>query len=374
MSKTNRIVLLIIVVVVIIFLVMVVSNKKISTTSGTSESLRVSSILSLTGPAAFFGEETKNGMELANTNKQIDIAYEDSASTPAQGISAFSKILIGNNKDLVIVSLSSVASAVMPQAVAAKIPVLQTLVSASDIASKSPYTFRYFTSGGQEAPIAADIAIKNLGAKKIAMLYSNDEYGIAYFDAFKSRVEESGLSLVGSETFTNKDTDYRTQLTKIAFTKPDIIYIIALDKSLVAIIKQVREMNIKTTLMTNWILSNSSVIGSAGSLVEGVYFTTPSFNFESPDLVVTQFRSDYKNVYGKEPSAYAAIAYDIVNILGRIKKSSGDSGLDTVQKIKELGSLKGVMGDLTIDANKEITFKLYPAKIENGKTVTFELK
>ena len=373
MNKSSKVWIWIVLVVVGIILVIMTTNKQ-SPVSDQGQSLKVSAILSLTGPAAFFGEETKNGMELANESKQIDIAYEDSASTPAQGISAFSKILTGSNKDLVIVSLSSVASAVMPQAVASKIPVLQTLVSASDIASKSPYTLRYFTSGGQEAPIAANIAIKNLGAKKLAMIYSNDEYGIAYYNGFKSQVEASGLSLVASETFANKDTDYRTQLTKLAAAKPDVIYIIALDKSLVAIIKQTREMNIRTTLMTNWILSNSSVIGSAGSLVEGVYFTTPSFNFESPDPVVTQFRLDYKNVYGKDPSAYAAIAYDIVNILGKIKKSSGDSGLDIVQKIKELGSLKGVMGDLTIDANKEITFKLYPAKIENGKTVTFELK
>ena len=201
-----------------------------------------------------------------------------------------------------------------------------------------------------------------------------DEYGISYFNGFKSQVEASGLSVIASETFTNKDTDYRTQLTKLVAAKSDVIYIIALDKSLVAIIKQAREMNIKTILMTNWVLSNSSVRDLAGPLAEGVYFTTPSFNLENPDPVVIQFRTDYQKVYGKAPSAYAAIAYDIVNILGKVKKTSSDTGLDIIEKIKDLGSLKSVMGDLTIDSNKEITFKLFPAKIENGKVVTFELK
>ena len=341
---------------------------------GQDGSLQVSAILPLTGPAAFFGEEFKNGMQLANSGNQIGIDFEDSASTPAQGASAFSKTLTGRFKDLTIIALSPVASAVTPQAIAAKVPILQSMVSASNIAAKSPYTFRYFTSGAQEAPIAADIAMKNLGLKKLAMIYSNDEYGIAYYDGFKSEVEASGLKLVDSETFSSKDTDYRTQLTKIAATKPDAIYIIALNKSLIAIMKQISEMKIKSTLLTNWVFADRSIMASAGTLAEGVYFTTPSFYFDNPDPLVVKFKSDYQKAYGKSPSAYAAIAYDVVNILGKVKKASTDSGLDVVQKIKALGSMKGVMGDLTIDSNKEITFKLYPAKVDNGKMTTFTLK
>ncbi len=363
-----------VVIVVIVAIISIRSPFKSYPVAVENRPLQISAILSLTGPAAFFGEETKNGMDLANASNAISINYEDSMSSPTGGASDFSKILTGQNKDLVVISLSSVASAVMPQAISAGVPVLQTLVSATDVASKSPYTFRYFTSGGQESPIAADIALKDLASKKPAMIYSNDEYGISYFNAFKSSLEKSGISLVASATFTNKDTDYRDQLTKIKSTNPDAIYIIGLDKSLVSIIKQAKELGIKANLITNWILSNPSVISAAGTLADGVYLTTPAYNFETPDPVVVKFRTDYQAKYGKAPSAYAAIAYDIVNILSKVTKSSTDSGLDVVSKIKALGSLKGVMGDLTIDANKEITFALYPAVIKDGKIVTVDLK
>ena len=357
--------------IIAVIVIVVISSR----TGSSMGSLKISTIIPLSGLGAFYGEELKNGMELANVGHKLDIIHEDSATNPALGASAMSKIMAGANKDLVVVAFSSVARAVTPMAEGAKIPTLQTIVSASKIAAQSPYIFRYFTSGEQEAPIDADIAVKNLNAKKIAIIYSNDEYGLSYYNAFKERVESYGIKLVSEEMYGSSDTDFRSQLTKIGSYNPEVIYIVTMNKGMPTILKQIKDLNIKSALLTNWVLEPQSVRDQVGALAEGVYFTTSAFDLENGTTTLTKkFETDYEQVYRKKPSAYAAIGYDVVNILSQVQKSEADTGLDIVNKIKQLKDIKGVMGDIIINSDKEITFKLYPAQIRNGKIVTFDLK
>ncbi len=359
MSKTLKIVIGIIVVVLVVWGLS-------SSNNSSTEKLHISSILSLTGPASFFGEELKNGMDLANDTKKLDVVYGDSESTPAKGVSAFQQAIAQQKPDLAIIMLSAVNAATMPIALENKIPVLQTLTSASKIGAQSPYSFRYFTSGEQEAPIAASIMVDVVKAQKIAAIYTNDEYGLAYFNALKEAVQAKGATIVANEAVGTKDTDFKTQLTKINSQKPDAIYMIALDKSLATMIKQARELKTPAKLFTNWVLANPAVRDMVKGDAEGIYLTSPSYYLSTPSSLATEFVNSYKAKYKKDPSAYAAIGYDVINILDNVKKAKGDNAENIIQKLTDIKSIKGVMGDLNIDQEGEITFALFPVVIKDG--------
>ncbi len=367
MKKTPLTIGIIIVLTIVIALFFQTSPSKPDNTI-----LRVGSILSLTGPAGFFGTELKNGMDLANQLTNLEITHEDSKSTPADGISAFQKILSRGKPDILIVMQSSVAGAVTPVAIEKRVPVLQTLVSASKVAAQSPYTFRYFTSGEQEAPIMGNLLVDKLEAKNIAIIHINDEYGLSYAEAMKKTVESKGGSIAAIESYTRTDTDYKTHISKIAALNPDAIYIIGQDGPLLSILKQMKEMKIKAKLATNWILSDPSIRERASGLEEGVYLTTPGYYLNSPDKSLQDFMASYEKTYGKAPSAYAAIGYDVINTLSLIKKNPTGTPEDIINKFTDLKEVKGIMGNLTIDSEGEVTFPLYPALIENGKMI--ELK
>jgi branched-chain amino acid transport system substrate-binding protein len=306
-------------------------------------------------------------MDLANGNGAHDISYQDSESTPAKGTSAFQQALAVQKPDIAVVALSAVANAIMPIAIENKVPVVQTLSSASKIAAESPYTFRFFTSGEQEAPIAADIMINTLKVKKVAAIYMNDEYGLSYFNALKQSLESRGVTIVASETIVRTDTDFKTQISKVNAQKPDAIYVIALDKGLATIIKQAKEMKTSAKIVTNWVLADPAVREMTKGVDEGVYLTAPTYYLGTSTALQNDFVASYKAKYQKDPSAYAAIGYDLVNILAQVKKVTGDTSQNIIQKLTDVKSVKGVMGDLAIDAEGEITFALYPVVIQNGK-------
>lgn len=349
--------------IVIVVLIILVASRS---TQQKESALSIAAIVPLTGSTAFFGNEFKNGLDLANKKYKLDITVEDSQSTPAQGVSALQKVMATKNIDVIIPILSSISAAVTPPAIEKKIVVFQALTSASNIAAQSPYTFRYFTSGDQEAPIMSQVASEKLGAKTAAVIHQNDEYGLSYADAFKKDFEGRGSRVLSMDGFPSTEKDFRGILTRVKAAKPDFVYIIALDQSLATILKQAKESGITSKLATNWVLSNPAARNVAGASSEGVYVTAPSY-YTAPTAEVEAFIKEYQEVYGKDPSAYSAIGYDLVDILSRVKKTDGDADHQKlIADITALGGIRGIMGDLKIDAVGEITFALYPAVVEGG--------
>ena len=330
------------------------------------EVIKIGAVLPLSGPGSFFGEETMKGMELCNEEANLTIIYEDSQTNPSVGVSAFQKLVDVDKINIVITAFSSISNAIVPVAKEKNVPIIMTLVSAEEVAKKGgELVFRYFTSGEQEAPIIANYAIKNLKLKNFAIIYLNDEYGQSYRNAFKNEVEKLGGALVEEQTFLRGDTDFRTQLTKIKFNNPDAIYIIGYNTHIINVIKQIKELEIDATILTNWILASPDVRKGNEEILEGIYLTTPSFYF-SNKTSIKQFKEKFAEKYGKEPSAYAAIGCDIVNLL---KKYQNPDISKLISNLKNIKDYEGVMGTLNSDVFGEIRVDLYPAKIENRSMV-----
>jgi ABC-type branched-subunit amino acid transport system substrate-binding protein len=144
MNKTFKIILGIIVIVIIGLTVSGIFTTK-------HDNLAVGAVLSLSGPAQYFGEETKKGMDLANEDKAVNLIYEDSRSDATAAISAYNKLKAQDNIKAVILSLSNVANAVVPLAEKDQMFSVQNLVSARKV--QGDMSVRFFTSAEQEAPI-----------------------------------------------------------------------------------------------------------------------------------------------------------------------------------------------------------------------------
>ena len=326
------------------------------------EKVAVGAILSLSGPAQYFGEETKKGMDFANQDNGVNFVFEDSRSDTSTAISAYNKLKSQNNIQAVILSLSNVANAVVPISEKDKMFSVQNLVSARKVAGEM--SVRYFTSAEQEAPIMANFASNNLKLSKLALLASTDEYGQTYANVFKTTFENAGGKIVVNEAYDKKDQDFKTQLLKIKTSGAQGIYVIGLDTHLVNIFKQMNELGLKQIKMTNWVMASPSVQAKVGINGEGVYLTTPEYYLAGNEKVEA-FTTAYKNKYNSLPSAYSAIGYDLTGLFREATKGSKTSQ-DIMNNMKSIKNFDGLMGKLNISDKGEITIPLMPAKIENG--------
>jgi branched-chain amino acid transport system substrate-binding protein len=350
------------VLILVVVIGLIVSNRTRSDTPS------IGVILSLTGPAQYFGEETKKGMDLANQNNDVNFVFEDSRSDATAAISAYNKLKSQNDIKAVILSLSNVANAVVPITEKDKMFSLQNLVSARKVAGEM--SIRYFTSAEQEAPIMATFAANNLKLTKVALLASTDDYGKTYAEVFKNTFENAGGEIAISESYDKKDQDFKTQILKIKASGAEGVYIIGLDTHLVTIFKQMNELSLKQVKMTNWVMASPSVQAKVGINGEGVYMTTPEY-YVSGNEKVKNFTEAYQKKFNSLPSAYSAIGYDTAGLFSEAVKNAKNSQ-DILNNMRSLRDFDGLMGKLNISDKGEITIPLMPAKMENGKMVVIK--
>lgn len=100
------------------------------------KTLNIGVIESLSGPAAFYGEQNKRGVEAArlvleknNQELGLELWHEDSSYTAAGGLSAYQKLRTEHSIDAVLTHASPVALPL--QSVIAKDGLLQVATSAS---------------------------------------------------------------------------------------------------------------------------------------------------------------------------------------------------------------------------------------------------
>jgi branched-chain amino acid transport system substrate-binding protein len=361
MSKTFKVILTIIILVLI---GLVISGSLVKKTNN----IAIGSILSLTGPAQYFGEETKKGMDLANQDGAVNFVYEDSKSDTASAISAYNKLKSTNNIQAVILSLSNVANAIVPLTEKDKIFSVQNLVSAKK--TQGEMTVRYFTSAEQEAPIMANFAVTNLKLNKVSILASTDEYGKTYAEVFKTTFESLGGKVMANESYDKKDQDFKTQLMKVKGSGSEGVYVIGLDSHLVNIFRQMTELNVKQIKMTNWVMASPTVQAKVGVNAEGVYMTTPEY-YVVGNTKVKEFTETYQKKYNSLPSAYAAIGYDMTGLFREAIKGAKNS-TDIMNNMKNIKNFDGLLGKLSVNDKGEISIPLMPAKIENGKMIVIK--
>jgi branched-chain amino acid transport system substrate-binding protein len=349
MENKKNLIIGLVVVVLILVVVGISFNKKTSEVKG----FTVGAVLPLTGPAATWGENAKNGMELALEDKpDLKVLYEDSKGVPADGISAFDRLQL-ENPNITVTVLSAVSAALSKTALDRKVPLLATMTTADGIAND--YTVRYFNNALIYSEPAFTSPISPvIGSKKIALLYRNDDLGSSVLKQVQELSAKYNKDLVFSEAFKPNESDYLTVLTKVKASGAEVLlFTDATPVEGVSILKMSKQLR-----FTIPIIETSSVFSDLGNRkqVSGIQFYSTAFDFVSPDKAV-DFKAKYLAKYGKEPNFGAAFGYDTVNFIYKCKDRK-DSVLQCLRDVNQIVGVSGTanqvaLGDFVVTMHLE---------------------
>lgn len=338
--------------------------------------IKIGAILPLTGDAAEWGNNTKNGIDLAVekinnaggiNGKKIKILYEDTQGTPQNGAAAIQK-LINIEKVPVVIddSMSSVTLAMAPIAEKNKVVLLSTGATAPKISEAGEYIFRIWNSDDLEGKVSANFVFNELKFKNAVILYINNDYGKGLESVFKKEFENLGGKILLSENFGQSDTDYKTQLTKIKDMKPEVIYLIGYPKEISLILKQASELRVNSKIIGTVTFEDPNIIKLAGKAAEGVIYPYP-VEPDKADKVVNEFLAQYKAKYGKEPGITCDVGYDAVNMLAQvIKFGNSMKGKDIQKGLMMIKDFHGASGVMTFDKNGDVNKPIGMKYIKNG--------
>ncbi|GGA33729.1 ABC transporter substrate-binding protein [Psychrobacillus lasiicapitis] len=382
-NSFKRVYLLISVLMVVMLAACGEDDTNTSNASEKSEgpvSAKIGVISYMTGPGAAYGEAITNGFNLAldeineKGDVKIELIIEDSAGKQDQALTVAQKLM--SSDDIVALlgpTLSTEMNVVGPEADINGIPIMGTSTTAAGIPQIGEYVFRNSIPESLAIPAALEKAVNKYGAKKVAILYGNDDlFTQSGYDTMKAEAENMGLEIVTIETFQKGQSDYNAQLTKIKDLQPDLILASALYNEGAVIMDQARKMGIDLPFVGGNGFNSPQVIEIAGEASEGLIVATPWFG-EKDDPKVQEFVKKYESAYGHKPDQFAAQAYDALYIMAEGLKNAGEADRDALRDaLAEIKDLDGILGKFSFDEDGDVIMEPTVLIIKDGAFQQFE--
>ena len=196
---------------------------------------KVGLINHLTGDAAAYGQSMKKGTELALDvlnaaggigGTKVEVVYEDDRLSAADAQTAFLKLVQSDKVPAIMGSgSSSISLTLCPKAQEKKIVQISSISTAPSLKDCGKYFFSAMASDTAQGPEWVKVA-KHLGAKEVAVMYINNDYGIGVKDTFVKAFEGAGGKVLIAQPFELGGKDFRTEVLKVKATNPKVTFIV----------------------------------------------------------------------------------------------------------------------------------------------------
>jgi branched-chain amino acid transport system substrate-binding protein len=336
--------------------------------------------LPLTGSSAEYGEQLKNGAELAVKlvndaggidGKQIKTVIKDDKSDPKEATTVASSF--GADKSVLGVVghfNSSATLAAAPNYNKNQLVTVAPASSSPNVTDAGEYIYRVITSDDFQAQYVNDWSAEE-GFKTAAVIYDQTDFGTGLKEVYTERAKDNGIEIVNTESYVAGQTkDFSTILTKVKQNNPDVIFIGGLANDAATITKQAKNAGVESVFIGVDSLYSETLVSLGGESVEGLLL--PGFYDPNSDREATQsFIDTYKETYGESPGAYAAYAFDAASVLIEAFKEGATSRETVKEKLDGLKNFEGVTGTLTFDENGDVQTEPQKLIVKEGKFVAY---
>lgn len=368
--------------IIIILIVAIASVGLILGCAKEDKEIKIGAILPLTGDGAKYGEEAKNGIDLALeeinakggiNGRKIKIIHEDDQGTSSAAVSVLNKLVTVDKVPVIIGTMySSTMLAVAPIAENKKVILISPSASSPEITVAGDYIFRNWPSDIYEGGEMAKFAYEKLGLQKIGILTVNIDYGLGLAKVFEKVFTEYGGDVIAIEKYDQGATDFRTQLSKIKTQIPEALYLPGYYKEIALILRQANELGLNIRFLSCVGFDNPKALELAEEAAEGVIFARPAYDPESKNEIVVSFVQSFKSKYGLAPGTYAAHAYDAFKIIAGAIQRGGYQAEGIKEALYDIKDFPGVAGKTSFDENGDVVKPIQIMAVRKGKFVKYE--
>jgi branched-chain amino acid transport system substrate-binding protein len=348
-----------------------------SDAAATATQIPVGEYGSMSGTEATFGQSTHMGVQLAVDEanaaggvlgKPINLTSEDDAGSQDQAVSVVQKLI---NADHVVAVLGEVASSnsLAGGGICQKygVPMISPSSTNPTVTKDRDFVFRVCFTDDFQGSADAAFGLKK-GWKSVAVLTAADsDYSKGLAEFFKANFTKGGGKIVSDEEYGKTDRDFKPQLTRIASSNPDAVYLPGYYTQVVLILRQARQLGLNVPFFggDGW---DSPETLALGKDADGCFFSTHySPDEKRPEVqeFVTAFQAKYHSV----PDSMAVTGYDAARVLFDAIKRAGKPDPTAIRDaLAATKDFPGASGAITIDADRNASKPIVMLEIEGGKT------
>ncbi|HVF67052.1 MAG TPA: ABC transporter substrate-binding protein [Pyrinomonadaceae bacterium] len=312
------------------------------------------------------GQSTKNGAQLAAdeinkaggvSGRQVELVFADDGGTTGQG-----------RVRAVVCGPSKAAAAAAAKAQETKVPLVSTSSADPKLTAAGDYVFRASFLDSFQGEAMAKYAANNIHAKTAAIISeSGSQYGADLAGAFEENFTKLGGQVTQKLSYAASDSDFKTLLTPLRDSNPEVIYIPGGYAQVGRLAKQARELGLKSTLLGGDGWNDPKLFEAGAEALDGSYITG-SFSANDPEVQVRKFSSDYAARFGGQPDHTAALAYDATKLVAdAVARAGSNDSAKLREAVAQTANYKGLTGDLSFNAERNAVKPTQVFKIQGGK-------
>ena len=341
-----------------------------------ADPIKIGSVLSVTGPAAFLGDPELKTLQLyvADINKkggvlgrQLELVHYDDGSD-ANKANGFAKRLLDDDKVDVLIGGTTTGStmSMVPLAEKSATPFISLAGAMVIIEPVKKFVFKTPHTDRMAAEKVFE-DMKKRGLTKVALLSETSGFGQSGKKETEAVAGKYGITLVANETYGPKDTDISPQLTKIKNTAGvQAVFVFGLGQGPAIVTKNYKQLGITLPLYQSHGVASDEFLKLAGSAAEGVRLPSPAqlipekLNAKDPQKpVVTAYGQAYKAAYKTDVSTFGGYAYDgLLLAVDAIKRAGGTDKAKVRQALENTKGLVGTSGTFNMSATDHMGLSL----------------
>ena len=350
---------------------------KKSADTSSLDTIAVGEFASLTGATASFGQSSHKGTQMAIDEinaaggvlgKKLRLITEDDQSRPGEAATVVRKML---SRDKIVALLGEVASSrsleAAPLCQQAGVPMISPASTNPKVTEVGDFVFRVCFIDPFQGTVLSKFALSK-GWKKVAILTDvKQDYSVGLSQFFKKHFTANGGEVVGEQSYSSGDKDFKAQLTAIKGSQPDAIVASGYYTETGLIAMQGRELQISVPLLGGDGWDSPSLVEVGGKAIEGSFFSN-HFSVEDPAPAIQEFLKKYRAKFGSEPDAMSALGYDSAMILvDAMKRAGSTEGVKLKAAIAATKDFAAVTGKISLNSERNADKSAVMLEVKGGQ-------
>jgi branched-chain amino acid transport system substrate-binding protein len=271
--------------------------------------------------------EKAGGLDVGGKKYEVELVIEDNESKAESAVKANTK-MITQDDVLAIVGPQSSKQAVPAGEVANKYKtvMISPWSTNPNTTLDRPYVFRGCFLDPFQGPVVANFITDEFGFTKAAVLYDvASDYPKGLAEVFKQAWEEKHGpgSVVAYESFTTKDTDFSSQLTKIVKSGAEVLFTPQYYNEVPLIVSQAKNLGWTGPIVGSDSWGSAETIELCGEDCYGLFFSS-HYAAAGAKGATKAFIDRYEKTYGYIPDDVAALTWDALRLAQQAIQNAGE--------------------------------------------------
>jgi branched-chain amino acid transport system substrate-binding protein len=226
--------------------------------------------------------------------------------------------------------------------------------------------FRVNANDAVQAAVDADFLVEKLGAKRVAVIFNNTEYGRGLAASLVNELKQRGTEAVVQLEVEEGQSHYESEIVQVKSAGPDAIFYAGYEIETPYLRAALVEAGVTTPMLVSDGAFLAATIDEAAGTAEGMYVS--AFAPSPRNVADEKWIEAYQAVEYRNPDTYSVNGYVALQVLAEGVRKAGSLDAPAIAKALRENPIKTLLNELRYEPNGDLQDpRIWIYQVVNGE-------